>query len=822
MRRVWLGLAVAALWLPGRGAAQQRRVEQLYTADGIRLDYPPNGVWRARARQIMANRARLMAAGEFSTLNSALAAGPAGAAGAASPASATSLTGVIRVPTILVSFNNTDTTVLPKAVIYDSVYNTSVPLTGRPYTVRTYYEEISNGLFSVQGTVYGWVKTDSSSTLFYSACGSSGASALNCTPGRQRLWSLIAGSLAKLDAAVDFSQYDANDDGVVDDIRIVQPVVGAECGGPGYNAHHFSLVGLLQSLGAVYTTNDLWPGHGGAHITVNSYHVVPGVGGPSCTSTGEVTAMGTAAHELGHGLGLPDLYDVSFATEGIGEFGIMGSGNYTSLISPSHYEAWSKQQLGWVTVTPLTANGTYTPDPVETSHEVFLVRVQGSNPRGEYFLLENREALGSDTANMLGARPKHGGLLLWHIDSTQVVNHTIFIDDAPNAGPIHGVELTQADGRGQLDGQSPTNRGDSGDPYPGDSGRTAFSFNTVPAAVKNSDGSFVGFVVDSIRQVVPNGQMAFRLRFAGLTTVQASDPAVTIKVDAAPFGLFRQVLDSGSSHTIAIDTPQVSPSGRTRYGFVSWSDGGAISHTITGGLSSVTYTASVSRAHRLDYAAGANGSITSGTPTATFVPEGNGILLTAVADSGYALNGWSGDTTAVSAALTLPMGRPMSVSASFAGILSVTSAASRPSGTMGYPYSDTLHVTGGNGSTSWALISGSLGGLTLLANGVITGFPHLTGLVSFTVRATSGAQTADKSFSFSVAAPTIDPAGVVSTLLNTGTPLSADDQRYLDFLGNNNGLYDLGDFLNWVKLTGATPPPVAPKPNPTAPRGGRP
>jgi len=817
MRRVWFALTLAALALPGAGTAQQRRVEQLTTADGLRLDYPVDGVWRKRARQVSANRARLLAQGRFTALNSAL-------AGPAAPASSeTSLTGVMKVPTILVSFSNTDTTVLPKAVQYDSVFNTSVPLAGRAYTVRTYYEEISNGLFSVQGTVYGWVRSDSTSASFYGPCGGSGGSALNCALGRQRLWNLITSALAKLDATVDFSQFDADSDGVVDDIRLVQPAVGAECGGPGYNAHHFSLSGLLQNVGAVYTTNDPdpRPGHAGQFIRVDSYHIVAGVGGPSCTNTGQIAAVGTASHELGHGLGLPDLYDVSFATEGIGEFGIMGSGNYTSLNSPTHYDAWCKQQLGWVSVTPITTNGTYVLDPVESSHQISLVRVQGANPRGEYFLFENREAVGSDTANMLFvSRPKHGGLLVWHIDSTQVANHTIFTDDAPNAGPIHGVELTQADGRRQLDGQTPTNRGDSGDPYPGDSSKTAFSFNTIPAAVKNSDGSFAGFVVDSIRQVVPNGQMAFRLRLGQLTTVAASDLAVTIKVDGVPYQTFRNLLDDGSSHTIAVDTPQVSPSGRTHYGFVSWSDGQPISHTITGSFAGATYTATVSRAFRLDYASGANGVINTATATGTFVPEGTGTLLTAVPDSGYAFNGWSGDTAAFTAALTLPMGRPMNVSASFAPLLAVTSGASRPAGTMGYPYGDTLRVSGGNGTTSWSLISGSLGGLTLLAGGVITGFPHVTGLVSYTVRASSGAQSVDKAFSFSVGAPTIDPAGAISTLLNIGTPLSPDDQRYLDFRGNNNGLYDVGDFLGWVKLTGATP--AAPKPNAAPSRGGRP
>ena len=41
------------------GAAQQLQNERLVTADGVRLDYPPNGVWRARARRVAERRALL-------------------------------------------------------------------------------------------------------------------------------------------------------------------------------------------------------------------------------------------------------------------------------------------------------------------------------------------------------------------------------------------------------------------------------------------------------------------------------------------------------------------------------------------------------------------------------------------------------------------------------------------------------------------------------------------------------------------------------------------------------------------------------------------
>ncbi|HEY2824812.1 MAG TPA: hypothetical protein VGI83_04635, partial [Gemmatimonadales bacterium] len=44
---------------------------------------------------------------------------------------------------------------------------------------------------------------------------------------------------------------------------------------------------------------------------------------------------------------------------------------------------------------------------------------------------------------------------------------------------------------------------------------------------------------------------------------------------------------------------------------------------------------------------------------------------------------------------------------------------------------------------------------------------------------------------------------VTRQVTGVSTPLSKSDQRYLDLLGNKNGKFDLGDFLAWVKETGA-------------------
>jgi hypothetical protein len=44
---------------------------------------------------------------------------------------------------------------------------------------------------------------------------------------------------------------------------------------------------------------------------------------------------------------------------------------------------------------------------------------------------------------------------------------------------------------------------------------------------------------------------------------------------------------------------------------------------------------------------------------------------------------------------------------------------------------------------------------------------------------------------------------VVAQLLTGTSPLTPTDLSALDVLGNNNGRFDVGDFLAWVKATGA-------------------
>ena len=66
-------------------------------------------------------------------------------------------------------------------------------------------------------------------------------------------------------------------------------------------------------------------------------------------------------------------------------------------------------------------------------------------------------------------------------------------------------------------------------------------------------------------------------------------------------------------------------------------------------------------------------------------------------------------------------------------------------------YSQTLIASGGGGSYTWSIVSGSLpAGLSLSPGGVISGTPATAGAYSFTVQVSDGVSTATQSLSITI------------------------------------------------------------------------
>jgi M6 family metalloprotease-like protein len=482
------------------------------------LDFRAAGAWRARTAAIRLARRALLGSGRWAALNrGGLTSAPIRVAGN------------YFIPVVPIAFQNVGPPF--PATDYEQVLFSVVPAP-LPYSVRTYYAEASRGNVTIDGQVLDWVNADSTDTYYEDSC--NGVGVLNpCPHGGRRFGELLIEALNKADnGTVDWGRFDndgadglpnsGDDDGAVDFVTFLQPEVDGACGTTNLWAHRYDIAGWNGGSGYV-THSPVRDAAGqpipGRFVQIRDYTLQSAVGGAGACSGGGIMPIGTVAHETGHAFGLPDLYDTDLrsasVTQGIGEWGIMGSGNYAQPYSPAGFDAWSLTELGWVAVDTLPAAGTIDLAPVAAGDTVLYAGVPGTD---EYFLLENRQAIGSDTAQLnpacrFGTRScaKGPGLLIWHIDAGQIAAHGFRQDNRVNVGPIHGVALVQADGLNQLRLPGSKNRGDAGDPWPGSSGTVTFGPETSPAALDNS-GATAGFILDSIQQVAVGGAVRFQIR----------------------------------------------------------------------------------------------------------------------------------------------------------------------------------------------------------------------------------------------------------------------------------------------------------------------
>jgi M6 family metalloprotease-like protein len=495
-----------------------------FEVDG--LDFRPTGAWRRGTSAVRALRNALLQSHDLAGLN---AAAPGRARlRAESARAATAVTGSYYVPVVPIAFANAPPPY--PASQYQSVLFDAAPVSA-PYSVRSYYAEVSRGLVQIDGVVLDWVTADSNDTYYEDGCNGVGV-VLPCPHGGTRFGELLLEALARNDdGRVDWGAFDndgpdglpnsGDDDGVVDFVTFLQPEVDGACGGSHIWAHRYDL--SVWNGGSPYVTRSprrdaAGQAIPGSFIQIRDYTMQSAIGGATACDPGGIMPIGTVAHETGHAFGLPDLYDTNLqspaVTQGIGEWGIMGSGNYTQPYSPSAFEAWSLAELGWVVVDTLRQDQRVELGPVAISDTVRYLAVPNTD---EYFLFENRQPIGSDSAQLnpvcqfhTRSCAKAPGLLIWHIDQGQIAAHGFRQDNRVNSGPVHGVALVQADGLDDLGRPGGKNRGDPGDSWPGSTGAVLYSTGTTPAALDNQ-GRTAGFVLDSISQLSPGGAVGFRL-----------------------------------------------------------------------------------------------------------------------------------------------------------------------------------------------------------------------------------------------------------------------------------------------------------------------
>lgn len=164
------------------------------------------------------------------------------------------------------------------------------------------------------------------------------------------------------------------------------------------------------------------------------------------------SSIGTLAHELGHYLGLPDLYDVVYADDNpwsqystsflclmdAGSWGYTEDGRSI----PTALSAACRYLLGWLDSIIVTYSESllispqdFSAPPNNSGYVVAKIPIDGRDD--EFYLVENRRYSGWDEAlkPYYGSSNPNGGLVFWHIDMS------IFDKDPEN---VNGTDHHQA------------------------------------------------------------------------------------------------------------------------------------------------------------------------------------------------------------------------------------------------------------------------------------------------------------------------------------------------------------------------------------------
>ena len=330
-------------------------------------------------------------------------------------------------------------------------------------TLDDYCREVSYGAFGVSGETAGWYSAVYNHTYYANPDGIPGtADDYGGGVYPYNAARLVEEAVDAAEAAgVDFSKYDNDGDGWVDTVFIVHAGRGGEVtNDPNDIWSHMSRISYNGGTPRVYDG-----------VTVDAYSMQP-----ELNRAGGHVEIGVFAHEYGHALGLPDLYDTDGSSGGIGNYGLMAAGSWgadgRSPERPCHMCAWSKGYLGWLSSTVVRQDTvSQAINQIETNAEVHKLWKRGK-PKTEYFLVSNRQKVGFDS-RFIG----DGGLLIWHIDEN-VINARLFSNTVNDDENHKGVDLEEADGRNDLDNL--VNMGDAGDFYPGSTNNIVFNDTSNP------------------------------------------------------------------------------------------------------------------------------------------------------------------------------------------------------------------------------------------------------------------------------------------------------------------------------------------------------
>ena len=331
-------------------------------------------------------------------------------------------------------------------------------------SVNDYFKDQSYGKFDLQFDVAGPVQLK----YDYSYYGQDNSdSDIDIHAG-----SMVKEAIQGVDAEIDFSQYDWNGDGEVDQVYVIYAGPGQHSGAASNTIwpHQFYLqysdVRQKVRLDGVY---------------VNTYACGSELQTPYSS---DLTGIGTFIHEYTHCLGIPDFYDVQYnGGFGLNVWSVMDAGSYNNdSRCPVPYTAHERMLAGWLEPVELNAATVVSEmKPITEAPEAYIIYNDGY--RNEYYLLENRQQKSWDKYS------SGHGMLITHVDyrARDWADNTVNIDPSHQRMTIIPADNSFGSNAGYVSAYEL-----AGDPFPGTSKNTQLTDQSKPAAKlfnSNVDGS---------------------------------------------------------------------------------------------------------------------------------------------------------------------------------------------------------------------------------------------------------------------------------------------------------------------------------------------
>ena len=362
--------------------------------------------------------------------------------------------------------------------LFNSIGYTRDGATG---SVRDFYRFASQGQLDYISDIYG-PYTSQNPMRYY------GGNTMNGGGDKNPL-ELCIEAIKSLPSDIDFSVYDNDGDGIIDNVHIIYAGYGEEAGASSDAiwAHEYPhRISLRNEVGYSFA----------------GYSCSPELRG---NSGSQITNIGVICHELGHALGAMDYYDTNYGTggqyEGTGKWDIMASGSWNDNgRTPPNFNPYVRCCVfGWNKQAILGSDQSVSiPRRENDNAEQSVVYCVETGNEGDYFLLENRQQY------LFDAAIPGSGLMIYHVHPNIDRLHTTNTVNATHPQGLYPVCASYSEPSKKKYG----NINSAECPFPGSKKVRDFSPTTSPAAIA-WNGSAAKVSLSYITMNSENGTITF-------------------------------------------------------------------------------------------------------------------------------------------------------------------------------------------------------------------------------------------------------------------------------------------------------------------------